>query len=213
MQYREVSGIPFPAPPTLMTSGTRLTWSFVLVVLGGALAWIGLEFGIDLATGGAVAVFGAAFLLAGLDSIVTRSHRTGDSMHSAMLPREHRGWPAVVYGVTFVLPGTAMMFVGALIALGLGDSLLGEIFARPAPVFMLAGVVACLAGIATVASKWSASTSAWQRLPGQVVGVFITAMGIGLIAIGRVFASEPGGPRAAMERIGKWVIGVLSSVS
>lgn len=180
------------------------------LAIGAGLAAIGLRVG-GPSVGGAVAAFGAAATLAGLHSVTTRQHREG--YESSNLIRDHSGTAAVLLGTSFIVPGVAMVVGGLASALGFADGLWGWVEAHPAWAVIGSGIWIGLYGLGLLISRWSyaeASTAWWQRLPGQLVGVWVIAMGGAVIAAGWSLALEPANPREAAERFGDWFLGLVT---
>ncbi len=194
-------------------SVTRLTpIAFLLILVGAGLAALGLKFDGPF-IGAAVATFGAVAILGGVHSIVTRTHRTDQGLRSPGTAREHSGLAAVLLGVAFILPGLVLVVAGLASALGMADGLVAGASERPGAIIMGAGAWACLVGTANLVSRWKyvwVSTTWWQRLPGQAVGVLVIAMGVGLIAVGRTLSLDPGNPREALGRIAERIAQLLA---
>ena len=173
-----------------------------LILLGAALGALGLAFGGPLVAA-AVAVFGLAAIVGGVDSVVTRRHQTGRG-RSSDLRREHVGASAMVFGLTFIATGLVLAVAGLAAILGSGDSLWSQVGDRPGIATMAVGGLICLVGLATLISRWTyvdTSTVWWQRLPGMALGLFLIAMGVVVLAIGRSLAVDPPASGEVMERI------------
>jgi hypothetical protein len=186
--------------------------SVALIVAGAGLAWIGLRYG-GPSTWAAVAVFGLLAVIGGLHSVVTRRHVTAQGYLRSAMPHHHTGAGAVLLGITMLAPGLVMVLVGLAGIAGLADGLGDWAVARPGPIMMTAGAWAGLGGLGLLISKWRyehQSTSWWQRVPGQMVGLILILIGGSLIAAGRVFSLDAADPRAALERIAEWITRLLA---
>ena len=182
----------------------------VFLVVGAGLAFLGQEIG-GPATGLGVAAIGVAAMLAGVHSMRTRVHRSG--YESSNLVRDHTGVAAVLFGVAFFVPGVVLVIGGLGSAFGFADGLWGWVEAHAGWAVVGVGIWAGVIGLGMVISKWSyaaAETSWWQRLPGQLAGVWVMAMGVAAVAAGRSLILEPANPGDAAERFGDWIIALLT---
>lgn len=189
----------------MLGGGTRTISAKVgvaFIILGATLAAIGLTIW-EPAIGGAVGLFGIAAIVGGVDSVVTRRHRTGQSF-SSDLPREHVGASAAIFGLTFIAAGLVLAVAGFASMIGLGDELWSQVADRAGLAVMVVGVGICLIGIATLISRWTyvdTSTVWWQRLPGMALGAFLIAMGVATVFVGRSLAVDPPASDEVLERI------------
>ena len=192
--------------------GTTAKIGMVFVLLGVGLGTVGLKWGGPF-VGGAVASFGVAAILGGVHSMVTRRHRTAGGFQQSYMVKLHSGAAAVLFGVTFLIPGVLMVGGGLAMALGRGDALWEGLAARPGQAVMVFGIWAALGGLGLLISRWGwadVSTSWWERLPGRVVGLFLLLAGSGVTVAGWSLSSDPEGPGAAFGRMVEWVAGMLA---
>jgi hypothetical protein len=174
----------------------------VLVAAGGGLAALALVVG-GLFVGSAVAVFGLAAIVGGVDSVATRRHRTSRDEFDS-LRRVHTGATAVIFGLTFIAVGVVLAVTGVAAALGVLDELWSQVADSAGIVIIALGGWACVLGGATVISRWTyvdMSTNWWQRLPGIAVGLLVVMMGLIAIGIGRSVAVDP--PQSGSELLEK----------
>ncbi len=192
--------------------GTTAKIAMVFVLLGAGLGALGLRLGGPF-VGGAVASFGVAAILGGVHSMVTRRHRTAGGFQRSYLVKLHSGVAAVLFGVTFLVPGLLMVGAGLAMALGRGDALWDGLAARPGEAVMVFGIWAAVGGLGLLISRWGwadVSTSWWERLPGRVLGLFLLLAGSGVTVAGWSLSSDPEGPGAAFGRMVEWVAGMLA---
>lgn len=170
----------------------------VLVALGAGLAALGLAIGGPF-VGAAVAVFGLAAIVGGVDSVATRRHRTSrDGVHG--LRREHTGVTAAIFGLTFIAVGVVLTVTGLAAAVGVLDGLWSQVADRAGLVIIAVGGWTCVLGVAMVISRWAyvdMATTWWQRLPGIAVGLLVVTMGLIAVGIGRSVAVDP--PQSGSE--------------
>ena len=174
----------------------------VLVAAGAGLAALALVVG-GLFVGSAVAVFGLAAIVGGVDSVATRRHRTSRDEFDS-LRRVHTGATAVIFGLTFIAVGVVLAVTGVAAALGVLDELWSQVADSAGIVIIALGGWACVLGGATVISRWTyvdMSTNWWQRLPGIAVGLLVVMMGLIAIGIGRSIAVDP--PQSGSELLEK----------
>ncbi len=179
-----------------------------LVALGAALGAIGLAVG-GAFVAGAFAVFGAAAIVGGVDSIRTRQHLT--SRGGTDGPRiVHTGPSAVVFGVGFIAVGAGLLIAGFASMIGKGQQLWDEVAERPGLALVVVGCGFVLMGVGTAISKWTfedASTVWSQRIPGILVGIILVAIGLILIALGWSLAQDSPTSDGVFERIVDTVTG------
>lgn len=181
-------------------NGPTLKVGIALLALGAGLAALGQATGGPF-LGAAIAVWGAAAMVAGLDSVIRRRHRTGER-DSSDLPREHFGFSAVVFGLTFFLVGVGLIVAGTALAAGANDGLWSWVGDNTGAFIMALGAWVCVVGVATVISRWryvEVSTVWWQRLPGMSVGLVTMAIGAAALAVGRSLAVDP--PADVLESV------------
>ncbi|MDH3684534.1 MAG: hypothetical protein OEV40_31835 [Acidimicrobiia bacterium] len=174
----------------------------VLVAVGAGLAALGLLVG-GLFVGAAVAVFGLAAIVGGVDSVATRRHRTSRDEFDS-LRRVHTGAAAVIFGFTFIAVGVFLTVTGVAAALGVLGGLWSQVADSAGIVIIAVGGWACVLGVAMVISRWTyvgMSTNWWQRLPGIAVGLLVVMMGLIAVGIGRSVAVDP--PQSGSEFLEK----------
>lgn len=186
--------------------------AFALIVAGAALAWVGLQYG-GPSLWASLAVFGAVAVIGGVDSVVTRRHRTAEGHLRSSMPHHHTGLGAVLLGVAMLVPGVVMVLCGLAGMVGLADGLRARAAAHPGPITMAVGAWAVVGGVALLVSRWTYEhqpTHGWQRLPSRLVGIAVVLIGIGMIAAGRTLALDPADSGAALGRIAEWIARLLS---
>ncbi len=102
-----------------------------------ALAAVGLAVG-GVFVAGAFAVFGVAAIVAGVDSIQTRQHRTSRSGTDSVRVMHH-GPSAAIFGVGFIAVGAGLMIAGVASMIGKGDDLWDQVAARPGLAMVVLG--------------------------------------------------------------------------
>jgi len=182
--------------------GTTQRIGIVLIAIGALLAALGLAFGGGFVPA-ALAAFGAAAIVGGVNSVVTREHRTGRT-GSSFLPRVHTGFSAVIFGLAFIVVGGALVIASVAAITGAGGQLWSQLAERPGLVGMALGIGVILLGVATSLSRWafeSESTVWWQRLPGSLLGLLLIAMGVAFFAMGWSLARNPPPPDGLLDQI------------
>ncbi|MCZ7532396.1 MAG: hypothetical protein M5U23_03125 [Acidimicrobiia bacterium] len=181
---------------------TTMKIAIALLALGAILAAVGLAIG-GVFLAGAVIAFGAAAMVAGLDSIRTRQHLTSRSGTDGAR-MIHHGPSAVIFGVGFVAVGAGLTIAGIASILGKGDELWDQIVERPGFVLVVLGLGFILMGVGTAVSKWTFEDgdTVWlQRIPGILVGIILVVIGVFMIALGWSLAQDPPTSDGVFERI------------
>ena len=185
----------------------------VCLVAGALLLYLGEKLSLPT-LGPASILLGAAFLLAGTDSVVRRTHASGSAQEGNKIV--YSGTAAAAWGLCLALFGVGLVTVGVAKLLGAGDAGLAFLRARPGIAILWLGLLLLATGRGMMGAwrRGSGAMPPWYTLlPGRIGGSLVVALGalaclVGVFEIVLPAAFDAGG-RAVLDAIEHAVAAVL----
>ncbi|MEJ2589917.1 MAG: hypothetical protein P8178_00710 [Candidatus Thiodiazotropha sp.] len=162
--------------------GTPRILSLLSLLAGVLLFFLDERYAWPLMGPGGMLV-GAAFLIAGLDTMLRKRHDAGRQGSRTV----YRGAGAIFWGLAFLLIGFGAVAVGLVVTLGRSDAMLALIQQRPG-VPMLWGGLLCFAIGVGLSAPWrrgdGSAPPQFVLLPGRIGGSLLILLGLFVIALG-----------------------------
>jgi hypothetical protein len=138
----------------------------VTLVGGFAIAALGKYTNQPLIISIGIGVVALAFVLVGLEAVITRKMKWGITMYTH---ENYRGIAAVALGLIIIMAGFGFGVLDYAQATHQGESLFGLLFSRPGPILLIVGGVFFLRGLAGVIGSPDWNKSMTTRILNGIV--------------------------------------------
>jgi hypothetical protein len=176
---------------------TMLNWMEVSAALLGFLAlFAGNRLSMPVLQNGGLALCGAAFLVGGVEAILTRRIAI---VLSRRRNENYRGLGAILYGIIFLIMGAAMVVLAMILHLDAGQTIFHKLVERPGFGLLAVGTLFLLwAGVALIGSMESRQGPGWEVALNLLVsrmlpGLILVVLGLAILGIGLLEIVAPAG--------------------